>query len=111
MRIGTGPAAPLGCTVTEPVLWSTLTLLGGAFFSSSAVASSSSGFAYASPQAFFCSLPAASYCAIALLSIGSLGTVFSGSVTKSFSGLIGWLTPSHFWGLMIHACWPSPLWL
>ena len=60
MRIGTGPALPLGVTVTVPVLSSTLTVLGGGFFSSSAFAASSSGFAYASPQAFFCSLPAAS---------------------------------------------------
>src|SRR5205085_1345530 len=98
-------------TATVPAASSTLTLLGGGFFSSLALAYASSGLAYASPQAFFSFSPAASYCAIAPDSAGLWGTVFSGLSTKSLAVSSGWLTPSHFCGLMIHACWPSLLWL
>ena len=69
-----GPA-PLAWTVTAPVAGSAETVPGGVLSSSTAVSYSSSGLAYASPQAFLVFSGAALYSAIALCSAGSPGIV------------------------------------
>src|SRR5439155_22656461 len=78
--VRTGPAQTAR-TVTVPVLGLTATMLGGVFFSSTAVTYSSSGLAKDSDHSFFCFSGAALYAASALCRAPPLGTVFSGLIT------------------------------